>query len=124
MIGRYGPPVFQILRGKTGTYNVALMKAEPIAGALINDYLFYLLSEPRIQSLVISESERTAGQSGVRKELIYQFPIALPPVEEQARIVSKVDELMALCDQLKAHLNKTQTTQLHLADALAEQAVG
>src|SRR5688572_27584092 len=27
MIGRYGPPVFQILRGLSGAYNVALMKA-------------------------------------------------------------------------------------------------
>jgi type I restriction enzyme S subunit len=29
MIGRYGPPVFQICRGISGAYNVALMKAIP-----------------------------------------------------------------------------------------------
>lgn len=29
MIARYGPPVFQILRGLSGSYNVALMKASP-----------------------------------------------------------------------------------------------
>jgi type I restriction enzyme S subunit len=29
MIGRYGPPLFQILRGIDGAYNVALMKAVP-----------------------------------------------------------------------------------------------
>ena len=29
MIGRYGPPVFQILRGLSGAYNVALIKAIP-----------------------------------------------------------------------------------------------
>ena len=29
MIARYGPPVFQILRGLEGSYNVALMKAAP-----------------------------------------------------------------------------------------------
>jgi type I restriction enzyme, S subunit len=34
MIGRYGPPVFQILRGLSGTYNVALMKASPKGAAL------------------------------------------------------------------------------------------
>lgn len=28
MIGRYGPPIFQILEGIEGAYNVALMKAE------------------------------------------------------------------------------------------------
>ena len=29
MIGRYGPPIFQILRGINGAYNVALIKAIP-----------------------------------------------------------------------------------------------
>lgn len=101
MIGRYGPPVFQILRGLSGTYNVALMKAESVGDSIYGDYLFWLLSEPFIQKLVTSESERTAGQSGVRKELIYDFVIALPPKQEQHRIVAKVDELMALCDQLE-----------------------
>jgi len=48
---------------------------------------------------------------------------ALPPIEEQHRIVAKVDELMALCDALKARLNQVQTIQIHLADAIVEQAV-
>lgn len=30
MIGRYGPPLFQILRGIEGAYNVAIMKAEAV----------------------------------------------------------------------------------------------
>ncbi|WP_107946800.1 restriction endonuclease subunit S [Shewanella baltica] len=52
---------------------------------------------------------------------LYAFPC--PPLEEQHRIVAKVDELMALCDQLKARLADAQTTQLHLTDAIVEQAV-
>ncbi|WP_284450277.1 restriction endonuclease subunit S [Spongiibacter tropicus] len=51
------------------------------------------------------------------------MPILVPPKEEQNRIVIKVDNLMILCDQLKARLNQAQTTQLHLADALTEQAI-
>jgi type I restriction enzyme S subunit len=49
--------------------------------------------------------------------------IALPPLAEQHRIVAKVDELMALCDGLKARLKEAQTTQVQLADAVVEQAV-
>ncbi|UUO22875.1 restriction endonuclease subunit S [Colwellia sp. M166] len=48
----------------------------------------------------------------------------MPPLKEQQRIVAKVDELLALCDQLKARLGDAQTTQLHLADAVVENALG
>jgi type I restriction enzyme S subunit len=123
MVGRYGPPVFQILRGKSGTYNVALMKAKPIGDSITKNFLYYLLSEPRIQELVISESERTAGQSGVRKELLHTFVVGLPPIEEQHRIAAKVDELLAICDTLKARIAAAQTTQLQLADAIVEEAI-
>ncbi|MHB8200057.1 MAG: hypothetical protein ACYDD9_04500 [Acidithiobacillus sp.] len=49
--------------------------------------------------------------------------ILLSPLAERHRIVAKVDELMALCDTLKARLADAQATQLHLADAIVEQAV-
>ncbi len=49
------------------------------------------------------------------------FP--MPPLAEQHRIVAKVDELMALCDQLKTRLCDAQTTQLDLADTVVENAL-
>lgn len=49
--------------------------------------------------------------------------LALPPLLEQHRIVAKVDELMVLCEQLKARLSDAQTTQLHLADTVVENAL-
>ncbi|MGG3030507.1 MULTISPECIES: restriction endonuclease subunit S [Bacillus] len=94
MIGRYGPPVFQILRGLSGAYNVALMKATPIKELMDNDFLYYLLQAPFIQNPVIRESHRTAGQTGVRKELIEDFSIGLPPLSEQKRIAEKVANLL------------------------------
>ncbi|NOI98792.1 restriction endonuclease subunit S [Vibrio kanaloae] len=48
---------------------------------------------------------------------------ALPPREEQEKIVTKATELIALCDQLKGQIKESQTTQLHLTDAIVEQAV-
>jgi len=49
--------------------------------------------------------------------------IAVPPENEQIRIMAKVDELMALCENLKLNIIKAQTTQLYLADVMAEQAL-
>ena len=95
-----------------------------IAAQWINaDYLCLLgdssLVRNKIQSLFIT----TAGQKTVNQGHIGSLPIALPPFAEQHRIVVKVDELMALCDALKARLADAQAIQLHLADAIVEQAV-
>ncbi len=43
--------------------------------------------------------------------------IALPPKEEISRIVDKVDELMALCDQLEAQQQQRRTLQNQLRHA-------
>ena len=61
---------------------------------------------------------------GISREDVLDAVVHLPPLAEQHRIVAKVDELMALCDTLKARLQNAQTTQTQLADAFVEQAVG
>ncbi|MFM2198812.1 MAG: hypothetical protein RLZZ505_2244 [Verrucomicrobiota bacterium] len=121
MIGRYGPPVFQILRGLTGTYNVALMKAEPNLELITKDFLFYLLQEPRIQDRVIADSERTAGQTGIRKPLLESFIVGIPPLAEQRRIVAKVDQLMTLVNQLETQLAASRATGKNLLEALVAE---
>ena len=47
----------------------------------------------------------------------------LPPTNEQHRIVVKVDELMALCDRLKADLAESRTGRQRLAEAVIESAL-
>ncbi|WP_351018354.1 restriction endonuclease subunit S [Shewanella sp. AC91-MNA-CIBAN-0169] len=70
-------------------------------------------------------SEENRGMTRQRINLgnCKALPVPIPPLEEQHRIVIRVDGLMALCDQLKARLADAQTTQLHLTDAIVEQAV-
>ena len=52
--------------------------------------------------------------------ILKKMPVALPSTEEQYRIVQKVDELMALCDQLKERLNRASETRCQLAAAVVE----
>ncbi|MDZ7968918.1 MAG: restriction endonuclease subunit S [Nostoc sp. DedSLP03] len=93
MIGRYGPPLFQILRGLSGAYNVALIKTVPKDG-LLKDYLYYLLQEPTIQNVVIAQSQRSAGQTGLQKEFVENLIVPLPPLDEQKRIAAILNEKM------------------------------
>jgi type I restriction enzyme, S subunit len=47
----------------------------------------------------------------------------LPPLAEQHRIVAKVDELMALCDQLETQLTRTAADSRRLLEALLHEAL-
>ena len=52
-----------------------------------------------------------------------QKPICLPPLAEQRRIVAKVTELMALCDQLEASLTTRDETRGLLVEALLHETL-
>jgi type I restriction enzyme S subunit len=47
--------------------------------------------------------------------------IALPPIAEQPRIVAKVDQLMALCNELESNLRAHDKTAEHFAEAIAAE---
>ena len=65
----------------------------------------------------------STAQKNINLDILGQLLVPMPPARELGRIVAKVDELMALCDALKARLADAKTTQLHLAEAIVEQAV-
>jgi type I restriction enzyme S subunit len=78
MIGRYGPPIFQILRGINGAYNVALMKAIPLKN-ITNDYLYYTLKRNDLFKFIELLSQRSSGQTGVDLIGLKGYLIGLPP---------------------------------------------
>lgn len=122
MIGRYGPPIFQILRGLDGAYNVALMKAVPVGDILINDYLYYFLQNFNLLKYVEAGSDRTAGQDGVNKDHLNKYPVFVPSIQEQTEIVRRVETLFAFADRLEAHLQSAQTAAERLTPALLAKA--
>ena len=71
-----------------------------------------------------TKSGMAESQMNISQDKLKLAPIPLGPVREQNHIMDKVDELMFLCDQLKARLQTSQQTQLALAEALVEGALG
>jgi type I restriction enzyme S subunit len=65
----------------------------------------------------------TAGQDNISVKKSKHLPVPVPPMEEQHRIVAKVTELLALCDQLKARIAAARAKHAQLAEALVAQAV-
>jgi type I restriction enzyme S subunit len=64
-----------------------------------------------------------AGKPGLNLDNIRSLSVPLPPLAEQHRIVAKVNELMALCDQLEASLVVGQRTRTTLLEALLHEAL-
>jgi len=111
-----------IPEGKTYCLGQRTMLIRPMHEYISNKYLLLALTEPH---LLERASEYAIGSTvkHLRVGNVENLNIPIPPLAEQHRIVAKVDELMAICDALKARLNEAQNTQVKLADAIVEQAV-
>jgi type I restriction enzyme, S subunit len=92
------------------------------SATLLSRYLWCVIASPWVQtrfqpthpdSLVSGTTQQVEFSTGTARAL----PIPVPPLEEQTRIVAKVDELMALCDKLEDDQQKRRKLQNTLRQA-------
>jgi type I restriction enzyme S subunit len=81
---------------------------------------FYLL---HYRSVVFEELIKGAAQPFLGLNMLRRMLVPVPPLAEQHRIVSKIDELMALCDGLDAQLTMTRTESRRLLEAVLKEAL-
>jgi len=104
-------------------YNVAREVAViPISEHLSGHFMVYLLLSPFFWSM-IEENLRGIAYKGLNLGILRELPIPIPPLAEQHRIVDKVDELMALCDQLETTLIEGEQTRSKLLEAVLHEAL-
>jgi type I restriction enzyme S subunit len=68
-------------------------------------------------------SKQTTNLASINMTQLRACAFPMPPLAEQHRIVAKVDQLMALCDQLKTQLSQARQLNQQLVSTLVEQAV-
>ena len=90
MIGRYGPPIFQILKGIEGSFNVALMKATPKMGN--REFVRQFLKQDCLLEYLEGLSKRTAGQDGIQMDKLKAYPFPYPPMELQEQFAAFVEQ--------------------------------
>ena len=111
LVAMYGATIGKLaILGEEAVTNQAVCGCTPFPG-VINRYLFDFLLSWRTHFHTLSEG---GAQPNISKVKIINTPFPLPPLGEQHRIVVKVDELMALCDELEA----AQTTREKRRDRL------
>lgn len=77
--------------------SVALLKLN--SKCIYNKYLYYVIYSPLVQKQA-SANTRGVGNKNWVLDAIADTVVPLPPLEEQKRIVAKIEEFLPYCDQL------------------------
>lgn len=106
------PPVIE-----RGIINQALLKISLHQSALLNKYFLILFPAFFMETDALTNLSGTAQKNIPGMDIMKVMPFPLPPLAEQKRIIAKVDELMALCDQLEARQKEREEKHAALARA-------
>lgn len=124
-----------ILISITGDVGMLGLIPDGFGEAYINQHTAMVRPMPEMRGRYLAELFRSPfaqdqfnePQRGIKNSFrltdVTQFVVPLPPLAEQHRIVAKVDELMAVCDQLETQLTATRTDSRRLLEAVLKAAL-
>ena len=84
---------------------------------MVSGYLQTWLRSEHVYGVIEDRAAGSTKQVELTTGLATNWSIPVPPLAEQHRIIAKVDELMALCDQLEAARTEREATRNRLAAA-------
>lgn len=121
------------LVGKTGiylgdgdawTFASYLIRLRPSLSHSDPAFLNIAMNAPSFrETQIVPLIKKQTGQANVSGSALKNMLIPFPPLAEQHRIVGKVEELMALCDQMEASLTSADEMRKKLLDALLAEAL-
>jgi type I restriction enzyme S subunit len=124
--------LFSMIGGNIGNQVIVKTNKEfSIKNVALFKYYNKALTPPlylkkNLELLYFSLQKQAIGgaQPFVSLSFLRNLTFPLPPLEEQKRIVGKVDFLFALCDKLQKQLADAKTTAANLAKAAVESLTG
>ena len=119
---RYGGTAGEIVSGKKGIYHNNMFRIDYDQKLLDRKYLWNYLALPSIRN-ELDGGSTSSTMPQISHKVMNKIKLPLAPIEEQQRIVTKVDELMAICDQLKSRLTEANQLQQKLADVVIMQVI-
>lgn len=112
--------------GKLGIANISCATNQAIAFTekidlnLDNKFLYYYLFS--IKSYLASLGKGGAQQN-ISQTVLKKIPILLPPLNEQKRIVEKLDKMIRIVDDVNSRLNKIPTALKRARQSILNQAI-
>jgi len=89
--------------------------------SLVPYLLHFLNSETCIEMMFDKQVENARANLSMGN--IAQFPLPLPPLAEQKRIVAKTNQLISLCDELEAKLRQAEADSEKLMNAAVKHVL-
>jgi type I restriction enzyme S subunit len=103
------------------TFNDGVAAFINLSSKIFDEYLYLYLKS--ISAWFLEVAAQGQGQPNLNTDIIRSTWIPITSVSEQHRIVTKVDELMALCDQLKTRIQQANQQQQTIANVLVAQVL-
>lgn len=114
--------VYRVQSEDTVLYNNNILRVRFIEG-FSPEFLDYWFRSPMGVAELEKIKSNTTNVCAIYQGKLAGFPCIVPPLAEQRRIVARVDELMALVDQLEAQLAEARTRATQLLDAVVAEVV-
>ena len=105
LIARYGASLGKILTGRSGAYNVAIMRTIPNTEFLTKKYLYYYLKSPAFQNFLLNIGNR-AAQAGFNKNDLRELLIPGISKVEQEKIVCILEKVETVINAYRQQLQK------------------
>jgi len=99
-----------------------LIRIRVEAHKVIPSFAYLCLSCPGQRAQIEATAKSTSGVNNINSDELLSLRLQLPPLEEQAEIVRRVDTLFAFADRLEARLAKAQAAADRLTPALLAKA--
>jgi len=99
-----------------------VIRVRPDQNEIVPEYLNAYLNSPPGQAQMRERSRTTSGLFNLSVGRIKSIEVPVPPLDEQRRIVARLDELQAQVDRLKKHQVRTAEELDALLPAVLERA--
>ena len=122
LLARYGGSLGKVFIAEEGAYNVALAKVIiKDSKRFYNKFENYYFLSSKYQNFTKSLSKM--AQAGFNKNDLSDLTIIIPPLEEQKKIVKKIEELFELIDKKEKNDKEKEKLKTLLKEKILDSAI-